>query len=119
MGGRQAVMTPIRNMFPSLGAYETEHSGFVTNPDQASLDFPEHHSEHEKLGPGFREMESFGGRESRSAHWRLQYLFAHRAGETALTGNISYSIEYYTLGHFSKYVLPGANRVIPVTHRES
>src|SRR4029077_20849855 len=27
------------------------------------------------------------------------------------TGSISYSIEYYTLGHFSKYVLPGANRV--------
>jgi glucosylceramidase len=27
------------------------------------------------------------------------------------TGNITYSIEYYTLGHFSKYVLPGANRV--------
>jgi glucosylceramidase len=27
------------------------------------------------------------------------------------TGNITYSIEYYTLGHFSKYVLSGASRV--------
>jgi glucosylceramidase len=27
------------------------------------------------------------------------------------SGNITYGIEFYTLGHFSKYVLPGANRV--------
>jgi len=27
------------------------------------------------------------------------------------SGKITYGIEYYTIGHFSKYVLPGANRI--------
>ena len=35
------------------------------------------------------------------------------------TGAITYAIEYYTIGHFSKYVLPGAMRIYPATRMES
>jgi len=42
---------------------------------------------------------------------RLRDVFAGFALVNSTTGNITYSIEYYTLGHFSKYVLPNANRV--------
>jgi len=40
-----------------MGQYETEHSGFVTNSDQAKVDFPGNHPEHAQLGEGIREVE--------------------------------------------------------------
>jgi len=109
-GGTPGVMTPIRNMFPSLGAYETEHSGFVTNPDQASLDFPEIIQNMRNWARAFVKW-SLSVDENQGPHTGGCSTCSPIALVNSTTGNISYSIEYYTLGHFSKYVLPGANRV--------
>jgi O-glycosyl hydrolase len=108
--GTPGVMTPIRNMFPSLGAYETEHSGFVTNPDQASLDFPEIIQNMRNWARAFVKW-SLSVDENQGPHTGGCSTCSPIALVNSTTGNISYSIEYYTLGHFSKYVLPGANRV--------
>jgi len=108
--GTPGVMTPIRNMFPSLGVYETEHSGFVTNSDQASLDFPEIIQNVRNWARAFVKW-SLSVDENQGPHTGGCSTCSPIALVNSATGNITYSIEYYTLGHFSKYVLPGANRV--------
>jgi glucosylceramidase len=109
-GGTPGVMTPIRNMFPTLGAYETEHSGFVTNSDQASIDFPEIIQNMRNWARAFVKW-SLSVDENQGPHTGGCGTCSPIALVNSITGNITYSIEYYTLGHFSKYVLPGANRV--------
>ncbi len=109
-GGTPGVMTPIRNMFPTLGAYETEHSGFVTNSDQASIDFPEIIQNMRNWARAFVKW-SLSVDENQGPHTGGCGTCSPIALVNSTTGNITYSIEYYTLGHFSKYVLPGANRV--------
>jgi len=109
-GGTPGAMTVIQNMFPSVGTYETEHSGFITNSDQSKLDF-------EEITQCMRNW-------ARAyVKWSLaldQNQGPHTGGCSTCTpivtvnsasGNITYGTEFYTMGQFSKYVLPGANRV--------
>ncbi len=109
-GGTPGVMTPIRNMFPSLGAYETEHSGFVTNSHQATLDFPEIIQNMRNWARAYVKW-SLALDENQGPHTGGCSTWSPIVTVNSTTGNITYTIEYYTLGHFSKYVLPGANRV--------
>jgi len=109
-GGTPGVMTVIHNMFPTIGAYETEHSGFVTNSDQASIDFPEIIQNMRNWARAFVKW-SLSVDENQGPHTGGCGTCSPIALVNSTTGNITYSIEYYTLGHFSKYVLPGANRV--------
>jgi glucosylceramidase len=109
-GGTPGVMTPIHNMFPTIGQYETEHSGFVTNSDQASIDFPEIIQNMRNWARAFVKW-SLSVDENQGPHTGGCGTCSPIALVNSTTGNITYSIEYYTLGHFSKYVLSGANRV--------
>jgi len=43
--------------FPTMGHFETEHSGFVTNSDQAKVDFPEIIQNMRNWARGIREVE--------------------------------------------------------------
>jgi glucosylceramidase len=109
-GGTPGVMTPIHNMFPTIGQYETEHSGFVTSADQASIDFPEIIQNMRNWARAFVKW-SLSVDESQGPHTGGCGTCSPIALVNSSTGNITYSIEYYTLGHFSKYVLSNANRV--------
>jgi glucosylceramidase len=109
-GGTPGVMTVIHNMFPTIGQYETEHSGFVTSSDQASIDFPEIIQNMRNWARAFVKW-SLSVDENQGPHTGGCGTCSPIALVNSTTGNITYSIEYYTLGHFSKYVLPGANRV--------
>ena len=109
-GGTPGVMTVIHNMFPTMGQYETEHSGFVTNSDQAKVDFPEIIQNVRNWARAFVKW-SLSVDENQSPHTGGCGTCSPIALVNSTTGNITYSIEYYTLGHFSKYVLPNANRV--------
>src|SRR5579859_936387 len=105
-GGTPGVM----NAFSRFGNYETEHSGRKSAADQEKLDFEEITQVMRNHGRTY-------------VKWSLafdQNLGPHTGGcETctpvvtvnSLTRLIYYGIEYYTLGHFSKYVLPGAVRI--------
>jgi len=109
-GGTPGVMSTIHNYFPGFGNYETEHTGVITNADQAKLDFEEITQVMRNYGRAY-------------VKWSLamdQTQGPHTGGCGTCTGivtvnnssgAITYSIEYYTLGHFSKYILPGAVRV--------
>ena len=109
-GGTPGVMTTIRNYFPSKANYETEHSGGAFVADQVKADFEEITQVMRNAGRAY-------------VKWSLaldQNLGPHTGGCGACTpivtvnsssGAVTYDIEYYTLGHFSKYVLPGAVRI--------
>lgn len=109
-GPTPGVMLPLNNIFPSKGNYETEHSGFANNPDQIKMDFEEITLIIRNWGRSY-------------VKWSLaldENHGPHTGGCTNCTpivivnsssGAVTYGIEFYTLGHFSKFVLPGAVRV--------
>jgi O-glycosyl hydrolase len=104
------AMTPIQNMFPGLGAYETEHSGFITNSDQTRLDFEEIIQCMRNWARAYVKW-SLALDENQGPHTGGCSTCSPIVTVNSTSGNITYGIEFYTLGHFSKYVLPGANRV--------
>jgi glucosylceramidase len=103
-------MTTIQNYFPSKANYETEHSGGTFVADQVKADFEEITQVMRNYGRAY-------------VKWSLaldQNLGPHTGGCGTCTpivavnsssGAITYDIEYYTLGHFSKYILPSAVRI--------
>jgi glucosylceramidase len=105
--GTPGVMTTIQNYFPSEANYQTEHSGGTFVADQVKSDFEEITQVMRNYGRAY-------------VKWSLaldQTMGPHDGGcgtctpivtVNNSTGAITYDIEYYTLGHFSKYILPGA-----------
>ncbi len=105
------VMTTFNNAFPAFGNYETEHSGgLFSGPDQMKTDFEEITQTLRNWGRAY-------------VKWNLaldESLGPHTGGcgtctpivtVNNSTGAITYGIEYYTMGHFSKFILPGAVRI--------
>src|SRR4029079_12296670 len=95
--------------FPEKGQYQTEHSGGTWVTDQVREDFVE-----------IVHVLRSGGRAF--VKWVLalaQNRVPHAGGCGTCTplvnvntsGAISYPIDFYTLGHFSRFVLSGAHRV--------
>jgi glucosylceramidase len=109
-GGTPGVMATMQNYFPAKATYETEHSGGTFVADQVRADFEEITQVMRNSGRAY-------------VKWSLaldQTLGPHDGGCGTCTpivtvnnssGAVTYDIEYYTLGHFSKYVLPGAVRI--------
>ncbi len=118
-GGPPGAQQTLQNMFPTKGAWETEHSGgtWVTSPDQFTTDFVEitevlrnsaksfvkwSLALDEKLGPDLTQNDPpYGG-----CNTCTPIVTVNSA-----SGAVTKDIEYYTLGHYSKYVLPGAVRI--------
>jgi glucosylceramidase len=104
------AMTVIRNMFPAVGTYETEHSGFITNSDQSRLDFEEITQCMRNWARAYVKW-SLALDENQGPHDGGCSTCTGIVTVNSTTGNITYGTEFYTMGQFSKYVLPGANRV--------
>jgi glucosylceramidase len=109
-GGTPGAMTVIQNMFPGVGTYETEHSGFVTNSDQSRLDFEEITQCMRNWARAYVKW-SLALDENQGPHTGGCSTCTPIVTVNSTSGNITYGIEFYTMGHFSKYVLPGATRV--------
>ena len=108
-GGTPGVMLTTAERFPEKGQYQTEHSGGTWVTDQVREDFVE-----------IVHVLRSGGRAF--VKWGLaldQNRGPHAGGCGTCTplvtvntsGAVSYPIDFYTLGHFSRFVLPGAHRV--------
>jgi glucosylceramidase len=108
--GTPGAMTVIQNMFPTVGTYETEHSGFTTNSDQTRLDFEEITQCMRNWARAYLKW-SLALDENQGPHTGGCSTCTPIVTVNSTSGNITYSSEFYTLGHFSKYVLPGANRI--------
>ena len=108
-GGTPGVMLTTGERFPEKGQYQTEHSGGTWVTNQVREDFAE-----------IVHVLRSGGRAF--VKWGLaldQNRGPHAGGCGTCTplvtvntsGAISYPIDFYTLGHFSRFVLSGAHRV--------
>ncbi len=109
-GGAPGAMGALHAAYPSLGDYETELSGGTWVADQMKTDF-------ETITNSMRNW-------ARSyVKWGLaldENMGPHSGGcgtctplvtVNSTSGAVTYDVEYYTLGHFSKFVLPGAQRI--------
>jgi len=107
--GTPGVMLATGERFPDKGQYQTEHSGGTWVTDQVREDFAE-----------IIHVLRSGGRAF--VKWGLaldQNRGPHAGGCGTCTplvtvntsGAISFPIDFYTLGQFSKFILPGARRI--------
>jgi glucosylceramidase len=115
-GGAPGAEQLLQNQFPALGNWETEHSGGTWQSDQFTTDMLEitqvlrNSSKSfvkwslaldETLGPNLTQNAGLGGCNTCTPIVTVN----------SVTGAVTKDIEFYTLGHYSKYVLPGAVRV--------
>ncbi|RCG28638.1 glucosylceramidase [Sphaerisporangium album] len=112
-GGDVTKQTTVHNQYPQVNAYQTEHSGGTWIGDQQAEDM--------------NNLIDYTRNWARSwIKWSLavdQNYGPHNGGCGTCTGlitvhngdarhgQVDYTIEYYTMGHLTKFVKPGAYRV--------
>ena len=108
--GTPGVMLSLANKYPAKGNYQTEHSGGTWVGDQLVTDFEEIIHVMRSWGKAFVKW-NLAGDQNYGPHAggcaTCRPLVVVNTG----SGSASYTIDFYTLGHFSKFVLPGAYRV--------
>jgi len=118
-GGTPGAQQTVQNMFPTKGTWETEHSGgtWVTYPDQFTTDFVEITQVMRNASKSFVKWslaldETLGPNLTEDAPPLTGCsTCTPLITVNSKTGAVTRDIEYYTLGHYSKYVLPGAKRI--------
>jgi glucosylceramidase len=112
-GGNPSTATTVRNQYPNVNMYMTEHSGgtWVTNQHA------------EDMGDLIEYFRNWGRAWTK---WSLavdQNMGPHNGGCGTCTGlitvqrggsrngQVDYTVEYYTMGHLTKFVRPGAVRI--------
>jgi glucosylceramidase len=115
-GGTPGGQQTVANLYPTKGAWQTEHSGGTWITNQFTNDFLEitqvlrnagkayvkwSLALDQNLGPNLSQISGYGGCSTCTPIVTVNNQ----------TGAVTKDIEYYTLGHYSKYVLPGATRI--------
>jgi glucosylceramidase len=116
-GGPPGAQQNVQNQFPTKGAWETEHSGGTFISDQFTDDFVEitlvlrnaaksyvkwSLALDQTLGPNLSELnDGLGGCATCTPIVTVNNS----------TGAITKDVEFYTLGQYSRFILPGAMRV--------
>jgi glucosylceramidase len=109
-GGTPGAMTTLQTRFPTKGNYETEHSGGTWVSDQVRADFDEIIQVMRNWGRTFVKW-SLALDVNRGPHTGGCATCNPLVTVDSATGAVSHNIDYYTLGQFSKFVLPGAHRI--------
>jgi glucosylceramidase len=114
--GTPGAQQTVQNLFPTKGTWMTEHSGGTWVSDQFTSDFMEitqvlrnagkayvkwSLALDQTLGPNLAEDAGLGGCNTCTP------IVTVNSG----TGAVAKTVEFYTLGHYSKFVLPGATRI--------
>ncbi|MGD0734481.1 MAG: chitobiase/beta-hexosaminidase C-terminal domain-containing protein [Terracidiphilus sp.] len=115
--GAPGAQQLVQNEFPTLGTWETEHSGGTWQTDQFTTDMLEitqvlrnsaksfvkwSLALNENLGPNLTQNDP----PLTGCNTCTPIVTVNSS-----TGAVTKDIEYYTLGHYSKYVMPGAFRI--------
>jgi glucosylceramidase len=108
-GGTPGVMLTLGNNYPAKAQYLTEHSG-DTSTDQVKADFREIIHVMRSWGKAYVKW-NMASDENYGPHTGGCGSCTPLVYVNSTTHNVSYGIEFYTLGHFSKFVLPGAYRI--------
>ena len=108
------MQSEYHDKYPWLGTYLTEHSGGDWVCNQMRQDFLEIVAQMRNWSRSFVKwnlaLNQYGGPTLTSDRSTCTPLVTvHTDGVRA--GQVDYTIEYYTLGHLSKFVLPGAYRI--------
>jgi glucosylceramidase len=109
-GGTPGAMNGLHDAYPNLGEYETEHSGGTWVSDQVKQDFEEITQVMRNWGKSYVKW-SLALDSSRGPHTGGCGTCNPLVTVSESNGAVTYDIEYYTLGQFSKFVQPGATRV--------
>jgi glucosylceramidase len=108
--GTPGAMTGLHDGYPTFGNYETEHSGGTWVSDQVRADFEEITHVMRNWGKSYVKW-SLALDENRGPHTGGCGTCNPLVTVSEKNGAVTYDIEYYTLGQFSKFVQPGAVRV--------
>jgi glucosylceramidase len=109
-GGNPGAMSGLHDAYPNLGNYETEHSGGTWVSDQVKQDFEEITQVMRNWGKSYVKW-SLALDASRGPHTGGCGTCNPLVTVSETNGAVTYDIEYYTLGQFSKFVQPGATHV--------
>ena len=109
-GGTPGVMLSLASKYPTKGNYQTEHSGGAWVGDQVRTDFEEIIHVMRSWGRSFVKW-NLAGDQNDGPHAGGCATCTPLVIVNSSSGAVSYSVDFYTLGHFSKFVLPGAYRI--------
>jgi glucosylceramidase len=108
-GGGPGAMLALDNGFPQRGNYQTEHSGGTWVTNQVKEDFEEIIHVMRSSGRAFVKwgiaLDDARGPHRGGCDTCAPLVTVHNNGE------VTRAIEFYTLGHFSRFVLPDARRI--------
>ncbi|HLJ45126.1 MAG TPA: carbohydrate-binding protein [Bryobacteraceae bacterium] len=109
-GGTPGAMSLLHNQHPNLNNYVTEASGGTWISDEVRADF-------ETIIQSMRNWSSAFVKwgmaldENRGPHTGGCGTCTGLITVNQSSGAVTYNVDYYTLGHFSQFVLPGAVRI--------
>ena len=112
-GGNPSTMTAVHNQYPTVNQYFTEHSGGTWVGDQHAEDMGDLIDYFRNWGRSWTKW-SLAVDENLGPHnggcgTCTGLVTVHR--NDARRGQVDYTIEYYTMGHLTKFVRPGAVRI--------
>ena len=111
-GGNVSQQTAVQNQYPGLPQYDTEMSGGLWVGNQHSDDMLDIVNYSRNWGRTFTKW-SLAMDEAHNPHNGgcdvCTGLITVHSG--AQRGQVDYTIEYYTMGHLTKFVKPGARRI--------
>lgn len=112
-GGDIAKQTAVHDRYPSMDAFQTEHSGGTWIADQQREDMMNIIDYTRNWAKSVTKW-SLAVDQNRGPHnggcGTCDGLITVHDGD-GRSGQVDYTIEYYTMGHLTKFVRPGASRI--------
>lgn len=108
--GTPGVMSEMQWHYPAKGNYQTEHSGGTWVTDQMKNDFEEITEVMRNWGKAYLKW-SLALDENRGPHTGGCGTCSGIVTVNSTNGAVTYGPEFYTLGHYSKFIVPGAFRI--------
>src|SRR5581483_1729513 len=108
-GGTPAVQSNFQRQ--GIRSYELEHSGGAWISDQAKADFEEITHAMRNWGRSYVKWSLALDENNGPAIGGCENRCTPLVTIDSQSGVVSYNIEYYTIGHFSRFILPGASRI--------
>lgn len=109
-GGSPDAMSQVHDKYPEKETQLTEHSGGTWVKDQVKQDFEDIIGSLRNWSQSYIKW-SLALDENRGPHAGGCGTCTPLVWVNSKTGAVSYAIDYFTLGHFSKFIVQGAERV--------
>jgi glucosylceramidase len=112
-GGDVNQQTTVHNQYPNVNAYSTEHSGGTWVSNQQAEDMANIVDYTRNWSKSFVKwslaVDQNMGPHNGGCGTCTGFLTVHNGD--SVSGRVDYTVEYYTMGHLTKFVKPGAYRI--------